>query len=323
MRPGRSVAIALTAGSLMTLLGGCVAGAGSAAPAVSSVAPASAPAASSAPVVGGIQPVLVSTQAWPGLNRILVTIEDAQNRDLTAPDLTVRGTLREVDRSAAAVSIETPGRFVRAVAGGRGLIEFDVTLPRVGRWRLDVEAVPSGASALTGSTELVVRPDGDTPAVGSAAPTHPTPTARDVGYDLTRLTSDPIPEKSLYWLSASEALKAGQPFVLVLDSFKFKVSESCGGALGIVRHLGEAYPTVSFMHAEPYLTSFAGGELTLDPAVGPPRLAPWSEAWGIDVAPWVFVVDGSGIVRAKFSGVFGTEELRMALRSVAGWTPTT
>lgn len=335
MRPGRSVAIALTAGSLMTLLGGCVAGAGStapavslapavsAAPAVSSAPAASVPAASSASVVSGIQPVLVSTQAWPGPNRILLTIEDAQNRDLTTPDLAVRGTFREVDGTAAAAPIETPGRFVRAVTGGRGLIEFDVTLSRVGRWRLDVEAVPSGGVALTGSTELVVRSDGATPAIGSAAPSHPTPTAKDVGYDLTRLTSDPIPEKSLYWLSAAEALKAGQPFTLVLDSFKFKVSESCGGALGIVRHLGEAYPTVSFIHAEPYLTTFAGGELTLDPAVGPPRLAPWSEAWGIDVAPWVFVVDGSGIVRAKFSGVFGTEELRLALRSVAGWTPTT
>jgi hypothetical protein len=315
---------ALAALCVGCLLAACSAGPGAPSPTVGSTTPSAAAAAPvSNPVAGTIQPVLVSTQAWPGPNRILLTIEDAQNRELTAPDLAVRGTFRELGGSSAAAPIDAVGSYVRVVQGGRGLIELDAVLPRAGRWRLDVRAVPASATPLTGSTEVVVRPDGGTPAIGAKAPDVPTPTAKDVGYDLARLTSDPIPEKSLYWLSAAQALAAHHPFVLVLDSFKFKVSGSCGGALGLVRHLGEAFPTISFIHAEPYRTTFSGGELTLDPPGGPGRLAAWSNAWGIDDPPWVFVVDETGVVRAKFSGVFGTEELRAALRPIAGWTPST
>lgn len=323
--PAIGLAALCTGGLLAACAIGPGAPSGAAAPVASSpvASPAVVTAAVSTPTGDAIQPVLVSSQAWPGPNRILLTVEDAQNRELTAPDLAVTGTFRELAGSAAAAPVEAVGSYVRVVQGGRGLVELDAVLPRPGRWRLDIRATPPGGSSLTGSTELVVRPDGATPPIGAKAPAVSTPTARDVGYDLARLTSDPIPEKSLYWLSAAEAMAVHRPFVLVLDSFKFKVSGSCGGALGLVRHLGEAFPTISFIHVEPYRTTFSGGELTLDPPAGPGRLADWSKAWGIDDPPWVFVVDENGVVRAKFSGVFGTEELRAALRPVAGWTPST
>lgn len=287
-----------------------------------SSAGASTVASASAPAAAQIQPVLVSTQAWPGPNRILLTVEDAANQPLTGPDLAVRATFRELGDGAGGAVISAVGSFVRVVQGGRGLIQLDVAFPRPGTWRLDVEATPTDGTSRRGSTELVVRPDGATPAIGSAAPRFDTPTVRDVGGDFARITSDPIPEKSLYWLSVRAALDARRPFVLALDSYGFKESQSCGGALGLIRHLGEAFPTVSFINVEPYRTIFSNGRLTLDPPDEPGHLAPWSEAWGIDAAPWVFVVDGDGIVRAKFSGILGTEELRSALRSVAGWTPT-
>jgi hypothetical protein len=287
-----------------------------------SSAGASAVASASAPAAAQIQPVLVSTQAWPGPNRILLTVEDAANQPLTGPDLAVRATFRELGGGAGGAVINAVGSFVRVVQGGRGLIQLDVDFPRPGTWRLDVEATPADGVPRGGTTELEVRPDGATPAIGSAAPRFDTPTVRDVGGDFARITSDPIPEKSLYRLSVRAALDAKRPFVLVLDSYGFKESQSCGGALGLVRHLGESFPTVSFINVEPYRTTFSTGRLTLDPPNEPGHLAAWSQAWGIDAAPWVFVVDGDGIVRAKFSGILGTEELRAALRSVAGWTPT-
>ena len=297
-------------------LAGCTGAAGP-----SGIASPSAGAPAATPSMA-IQPVLASTQAWPGRNRILLTVEDTANQPLTGPDLAVRATFHELAGGASPAALAVAGTFVRVVSGGRGLIELDVDLPRAGRWRLDLEATPPGGSPLTGWTELEVRPDGATPPIGSPAPSVDTPTVRDVGGDFARITSDPIPDRSLYWLSAAEALAAGKPFVLVLDSFRFKETQSCGGALGLVRHLGETFPTIAFINVEPYLTTVAGGALALDPPGGPGRLAAWSEAWGIEAAPWVFVVDGEGFVRAKFSGVLGTEELRAALRAVAGWSPT-
>jgi hypothetical protein len=315
LAPGRwaaVVALVVAAGSLA----GCT---GATAP--SGVASPSTPAPAATPAMA-IQPVLVSTQAWPGRNRILLTVEDAANQPLTGPDLAVRATFHELIDGASPTAIAAVGTFVRVVPGGRGLIELDVDLPRAGRWRLDLEATLPGGSPLTGWTELEVHPDGATPPIGSPAPAVATPTVRDVGGDFARITSDPIPNPSLYWLSAAEALAAGKPFVLVLDSFRFKETQACGGALGLVHHLGQTFPTIAFINVEPYRTTFANGALSLDPPGGPGRLAPWSEAWGIEAAPWVFVVDGEGIVRAKFSGILGTEELRLALRAIAGWSPT-
>ncbi len=45
-------------------------------------------------------------------------------------------------------------------------------------------------------------------------------------------------------------------------------------------------------------------------------------ALALGLAAAIFVGDGEGIVRAKFNGILGTEELRAALRAVAGWSPT-
>jgi hypothetical protein len=35
----------------------------------------------------------------------------------------------------------------------------------------------------------------------------------------------------------------------------------------------------------------------------------------------MFVVDGDGILRAKLTDVFGSDELRVAVREVAPWAP--
>jgi hypothetical protein len=55
-----------------------------------------------------------------------------------------------------------------------------------------------------------------------------------------------------------------------------------------------------------------------------PRLSPVAEAWGIGGAPWgarsmrwIFVVDGRGIVRAKYEGVVGTDDVDVLLALIA------
>jgi len=38
--------------------------------------------------------------------------------------------------------------------------------------------------------------------------------------------------------------------------------------------------------------------------------------WGLQTEPWIFVVDGKGIVRAKFDGLTTAREIEIALRQV-------
>ena len=39
-----------------------------------------------------------------------------------------------------------------------------------------------------------------------------------------------------------------------------------------------------------------------------------TNAWGLLAEPWIFVVDGQGIVRGSFSTIVGTDELMAAIK---------
>ena len=173
-------------------------------------------------------------------------------------------------------------------------------------------------------TSFIVKEPAAVPTRGDRAPAVATPTLASVDDKIALLTSDTHPEPSFYERSVVDALDAGAPFVLILDSAGFRESEACGSALAIVHRLPDLDPSVALIHAEPFRTRIADGRLTLDPPDGPATLADWSAAWGIgdpgfgvDSVPWVFVVDRSGVVSATFQGVMGSEELAVALADVA------
>jgi hypothetical protein len=62
---------------------------------------------------------------------------------------------------------------------------------------------------------------------------------------------------------------------------------------------------ITIIHIEPFdLAAVQSGEL-----IAVPELA----EWGLVTEPWVFVVDGSGNVAAKFEGIVEAEEIAAAL----------
>ena len=48
------------------------------------------------------------------------------------------------------------------------------------------------------------------------------------------------------------------------------------------------------------------------------QLVPAAVQWGLPDEPWIFVVDASGKVTAKFEGAVGSDELTAAIAAVAG-----
>jgi hypothetical protein len=310
----RFVAASLAAGLAVSTLGSC-AGAG---PAGTAPSPGASALASDA----GLQVVIVSSSLWVGPGAILVVLEDAENQPLSLDGLTVTARLEPG-------GAEMVGRVVRPLAEGRRLVRFDAEFDAPGRLALEVEAAAATGQVHEGVASFEVRDPGDVPAPGETAPASRTPTAFDVASLLARLTSDPIPERSFYWLSAADAIEAGQPFALILDSFGFRETQACGGALGIMHHLAARFPAVSVIHAEPFATRWTGEALALDPPDRPARLASWSVEWGLDddrfgtqSVPWVFVVGADGIVHAAFQGIMGTDELATALGDVSPWAPS-
>ena len=131
------------------------------------------------------------------------------------------------------------------------------------------------------------------------------------------VTTDPAPDLRLSGTSTVDALAAGQPFVLVVDSTRFRVSPACGRAIVMARYLLDRWRDVAFIHLEPYRYSVVADTAVLDGSLDAPTLTDPAAAWGIGGAPWgarsmpwVFVVDGHGIVRAKYQGVIGQRRRR-------------
>lgn len=264
-----------------------------------------------------LQVLPVSTQHWVGDNDLILALFDAESAPISSVDAPI--TLTLVDPQGVAREPVTP-TLGRWAVTGRDLYVARVALDQTGTWTANV-SIEWGGETLEGGSTFLVSPDGATPALGSPAPSVDTPTLNDV-FNLTdAISSDPDQVAAFYVKSVEDEIRNNQPFVLVLDSYAFKPNEACGGALGILHDIFIEYPSLAVIHAEPWNMRFASGQLTIEPPEGPATLAPWSVAYGIETAPWVFVVAGDGTVRAKFTGIFGTDELRAAMSSVSQWHP--
>lgn len=262
---------------------------------------------------GPLQVVPISTQLWVGQSDLLLQLFDERSMPIVEPD--ARATLVLVGPDGTTRGSLTPV-VRRFVASGRELYVARVYLDQAGAWRADL-TIERGSGTLSGSADLVVRSDDGTPALGSLVPDVATPTMRDARNLLRSISSDPDPVPQFYTASVSELLAAGLPFVLVFDSNVFRPNEACGGALAIIHEVYPEFPSLAVVHAEPWITSYQTGMLTLEPPDGPAVLTPAAQAYGVTEPPWVFVVDRDGRLRAKLSGVVGTDELRAAMAAVS------
>jgi len=113
--------------------------------------------------------------------------------------------------------------------------------------------------------------------------------------------------------------------VLVVDSSRFRVSPACGRALVMTRYLLDRWPDATFIHLEPFDYQIITEEPVLSGTLTDPPLNRYSRAFGLGPAPWpgtampwIFVVDGQGIVRAKYTGIIGSADVDVMLSLITG-----
>jgi protein SCO1 len=261
---------------------------------------------------------VVSTSLWAG-------------RDIPVI-LSIRGPAGQLDDQAATVSVqlatadgEAVGAPVRATPiEPPGITDISwlagMDIPVAGAYRFDVTA-QSGAQPLRGSTALLTALDGgSTPRLGAAVPTIATATLVDTDGDLLSLSTDPTADRRLYQTSTASALASHQPFVLVLDSTRFRTTSACGKALVMIKYLLDRWPDVTFIHHEPFRYDVELDTPVLQGDLSDPVLTNVATAWGLGSGPWdstsmpwIFVVDGNGMLRAKYQGVVGSEDVDVML----------
>ena len=259
-------------------------------------------------------PTLVSSQQVCGKNRFLFGFIGADNKPASDPDRTASVAFYNLARDPNTPVQTVEARFQWLLEGVTGIYVADMEYAEAGEWGAEfVTAAPGGAPE-TIRARFEVQPDGLTPGIGDPAPAVKTLTLDDVGGDVARISSDTEPDPDLYQVSIDQALAEHTPFVVAFATPAFCRSATCGPMLDVMKSVADTETGVAFINVEPYQLEFTDGRLqpVLD-ANGQLQPVDASRVWGLPSEPWLFVVDGDGIVQGSFEATVSPEDLQAAI----------
>lgn len=189
----------------------------------------------------------------------------------------------------------------------RVVYSTDLNLPSAGEWRIaaiiredgELRGTPIG-TAVVGEFKRIPRP-------GQEAPSIHTPTAQDVGGDLSKITTR-VPPDTQNKVDYAEAL-GKEPIVLLFATPEFCQSRVCGPVVDIAEQAKQVYgDKAAFIHMEIYNEN--------DPAK---RVRPQVRAFHLPTEPYLFTIDRGGIVRAAIEGPVGLKLMSKAVdKAIAG-----
>jgi hypothetical protein len=253
------------------------------------------------PPASPLQIILVSTDFASGQPRVSFALFDGPEAasDVTAVNL--RALPLSDDQTAAAGD---PVWSAPAVAYSDYELPFWVFDPEIdqpGFWGIVADITQDDGSTSQANFVIEIKPESQSPAIGETAPPSENRTLATEP-DLTRLSSGNDPDPALYQMTVAEAVTSGKPTVVGFLTPGFCQTKWCAPVLESVdavrTQTGDA---ANFIHIEVY-DDFQ--TLTLVPEMA---------EWGLETEPWVFVLDASGSVTAKFSGPLSSRELQEAL----------
>jgi hypothetical protein len=320
--------LAVTA-ALLVVLAGCTSGGGSASPSANPSASAGACATTLAPSSEAVStwqgaqtpsifPLIIDPGVLAcGANRMMFSFLDAQNVPVASPDRTVKVAIYDLGASMEQPVAETDATFIWAIEGERGVYIANVDLPTAGTYGAEFTTQLADAAPETIKVTFDSRPERTVVSVGDPAPPSDTPTLADVDGDVSRISTDPDPVEAFYEVSVADAITAKEPFVLVFATPKFCATAQCGPTLDRIKPIAAAYPDMTFINVEPYQLEEVDGQLQPVLTDGNLTTTTATDEWGLPSEPWIFVVDGDGIVQGSFMLIVGDEELEAVIDAVS------
>jgi hypothetical protein len=146
--------------------------------------------------------------------------------------------------------------------------------------------------------ELPVHESGGPPNIGEKAIDMHTLTPADVGGDLTKLTTRIPADKDLVSTDLADVL-GKKPVVLLFATPQLCASRVCGPVTDIVEQVrAESGDGVAFIHQEIYNDNKVSK-----------GTRPQVNTYRLPTEPWLFAIDGSGKIVARFEGAFSAGEL--------------
>jgi hypothetical protein len=140
--------------------------------------------------------------------------------------------------------------------------------------------------------------------IGEKAPVIHTPTAADVGGDLTKIDTR-NPHDQMHEVDFADVV-GKEPVVLVFATPALCQSRVCGPAVDVAQQVADEYKgRAEFIHMEIYNDN--------DPNEG---VRPQLRAYRLQTEPWTFLIDRDGTIRDRIEGAYGVSELEQAMRSI-------
>jgi hypothetical protein len=187
-----------------------------------------------------------------------------------------------------------------------GIYVTYINFERPGTWGLEVLARQGDGPVEVARFIVNVLESPRTPTPGTPAPRSHNLIASDV-QDLRQIDTSVPPDPRLHQVRVADAIAQGKPQVIVFATPQFCTSRICGPVVDVVRTLLPAYgERVVFTHQEIWQDAAAR------------EFFPTVAEWGLQTEPWIFIVDGKGIIRAKFEGLATAREIEAILQQVLG-----
>jgi hypothetical protein len=181
-----------------------------------------------------------------------------------------------------------------------GFYVAEVEFPTTGNW-LIAAVVDGGGTRGVGRAALPIA-DKVPAQVGSKALATPTLVARSKA-DLAKVCTR-TPPCTLHEISLDRAVKSGKPTAVSFSTPLFCSSRMCGPAVDelllAAREIGDR---ANFIHVEQYPN-----------AKKPEKPVKAFTDWGFQTEPWTIVIDGEGVIRARFEGPLTDDQVVDALR---------
>lgn len=198
---------------------------------------------------------------------------------------------------------EVDGTWLTTSASALGLYVSYYQFDQPGVWEVTV----FGDGLDLGATLIEVVAESPVPRIGDPAPQSDTLTGVTAD-EIAAISTDFEPDPSLYDLTIAEAVANGTPSVVAFVTPAFCQTALCGPTLETVKAATAGRTDIDVLHVEPFDLELAPqGNLTPIPVMS---------EWGLVTEPWVFVMDGNGVVTASFEGIIGQAELEAALAAL-------
>lgn len=186
------------------------------------------------------------------------------------------------------------------------LYNADVKLPGEGEWRMiAMVRDEDGDLSYTVVPSAVVGLGKQIPDVGDDAPEMHTPTAEDVGGDLSKIDTRQPPD-TMHDIDYADVL-GKEPIVLSLATPALCQTRVCGPVVDIVEEVKSERPDdAAFIHMEIFVDNDVNKGVNEQ-----------VQAFGLKSEPWLFVIDEQGKVSARLEGAYGKAEVEAALDEVS------